>query len=374
MDPLSTLVGVYIGASGTLVLQALTSRFTHQDSNSSLVQMSKKTKLAQQMGFVILKGVTKTGQFFDAFSIPPSFPDPIPATQTSLLPTAEPSGIIQPLPSSNPTIKPSLPSTHSISLSSVIMMVFLLVLITSLAAIFFVACFSRQVSRQKRATLSPVEAPKFSSQLPGIDPDKETSTKSTLITGLKTRIAELEIQLTRQTVQNVELSRRLEEHAPGDKPALSVEYVGAISISPAPEIEPQEPYESLSEQSVDGQETSNRLYQTTTEEERPKDWIHPRKARNMRRGGPNKGRHAPKKPEQDLELVVGESKEIDVEAIKAGGDNETVETEPVAAQPTNQGPTGKRPGHRARYRAKKRERKAAEEAALLESSSNDHQS
>ncbi|KAI4161900.1 MAG: hypothetical protein LQ342_004466 [Letrouitia transgressa] len=350
MDPLSVLVGVCMGSSGTLALQALAARSNHRDFILNLVRMSKKTKVTEQIGFAMIKSVIKTGRIFDAL-IPPPFPEPIPATRASLLPTAEPSGPVQPLPSLNPTATSTLLSAHPISLPSIVMMLFLLVLlITSLAAIFFVAC--------------SVKASKRTSQ---------ASTENTFITSLKTRIAELEIELARQTVQNVDLSRRLEEHAPGNEPALSVAQVGAISISPASEIEQQESYESLPEQSVGRQETSNPLEPSRTEEERPKDWTHPRKLRNMRRGGPNKGRHAPKKPEQDLETVVGESGEIGVEATQAEGDNEKVETELAAEQPTSQGPTG-RPGHRAQYRAKKREQKAAEKAALAGSSSNDHHS
>ncbi|KAI4209199.1 MAG: hypothetical protein LQ351_007841 [Letrouitia transgressa] len=126
------------------------------------------------------------------------------------------------------------------------------------------------------------------------------------------------------------------------------------------------------DQSVTRQETVNPYEPTIAEEERPNEWIHPRKFRNMRRGGPNKGRHAPKKPEPGLQSAIGEPGEISVEAIGAKGSNERLETEPAAEQPTSQGPT-RTLGRRSRYRAKKREQKAAQKAALAGSSSTDQQ-
>lgn len=89
--------------------------------------MSKKTKFTQHMGFAMLKGVLKTKPVFDALNLRSSFLEPIPATPTSLLPTAEPSGPVQPL-SFNTTSKSSFLSAHPVSLSSIIVMTLLLVL------------------------------------------------------------------------------------------------------------------------------------------------------------------------------------------------------------------------------------------------------
>ncbi|KAL9608154.1 MAG: hypothetical protein Q9167_006996 [Letrouitia subvulpina] len=324
LDLLSTVVGAYAGASGTLVLQALAARVTAGKVTSSLIKMSKKTKFTEQVGLKILKGVNKARELFDAGTNSPSLPQPIPATRTSFL---DPSGPVSPLPSLHPIAKSSLPPVDPVSLLTAIRITFFLALVFSLSALCFVAWTNLQpIERKwKRGSQSDEEGSEYDTCSEG-----EASTKDTLTTELETRIAELERKLAHQTTQNVKLSRCLRDYVSAEELALLVTQDSTMSISPAPEIERHESSESLLEKFVDCQETWNSLGSTTAADEQPQE-----------------------------EQLQDEQPQ----------DNHA---QPATTQPTGQGPTPKL-GRRARWRAKKRDQKAAEKAAL-ESSSKDHQS
>ncbi|KAL9046573.1 MAG: hypothetical protein Q9214_000626 [Letrouitia sp. 1 TL-2023] len=282
------------------------------------------------------------------------------------------------MPTSTITNGPSLDSFQPLIPSGMITMIFALTFVMSLSATLISIWFLSRTPTLERAT-SPNQIQKTTSTdlLPLDRVKRENHAKDILIAKLKAMIIELESQGLHQTSRILELQHRVidetstQESLIADNFELQQNILDQASAGLTLITELQVKILDL-ESKAEQQSSSSRNNLTlstiplSTISIEPVE-IHPRKLRNMIRGGPNKGQHAQKPHQAD------ETEQTAVEGAEEGNLEKAKEVDAQGetrdlAHIDNEHPKGQgRPGHRARYRQKKRERKAAEEAAARSS-------